>query len=73
MFTKKEEIAKKIEEYKIELFILEKTKNRKLNWLDKKIIGVKEKTNQKGFLLEFLDKNYNKIYEDEISLIYLKK
>jgi len=57
MFTKKEEIAKKIEEYKIELFILEKTKNRKLNWLDKKIIGVKEKTNQKGFLLEFLDKN----------------
>lgn len=73
MFTKKEEIAKKIEEYKIELFILEKTKNRKLNWLDKKIIGIKEKTNQKGFLLEFLDKNYNKIYEDEISLIYLKK
>ena len=73
MFTKKEEMAKKIEEYKIELFILEKIKNKKLNWIDKKIIGVKEKTDQKNFLLEFLDRNYNKIYEDEVSLIYFKK
>ncbi len=75
-FSEEEEIVtKKIEEYQIKLFLLDKPIKIKKRWLDKKIFGFKndylETENQ---LIKYLDNNnFNKIYEDEISVIYYQK
>lgn len=65
-------IKEKINEYQTTLFLLEKPREIKLRWLDKVLFRIKEEnTNTKNNLISYLEKNnYNKVYEDEISVIY---
>ncbi len=67
-----DKISEKIEKYNIKLFLLEKPREIKLHWIDKKILGLKEKNfNTENNLMEYLNnKNFKIIYEDEISIIY---
>lgn len=72
----KEQISNKIEEYGLNLFILEKNVPIKLNYFDKNIFGLKEDAfKTEDYLIIFLETNENweNIYEDEISIIYKKK
>lgn len=75
-FSEEEDIiTKKIEEYQIQLFLLDKPIKIKSRRLDKIIFNLKndylETENQ---LIEYLNNNnFEKIYEDEISVIYYKK
>ncbi len=72
LFFKDEQIIReKIKEYQLELFIIEKPKIKKTKWLDKKI--AKPTKNNKNELIYFLENNFEKIYEDDIALIYFKK
>ena len=72
LFFKDEQIIReKIKEYQLELFIIEKPKIKKTKWLDKKI--AKPTKNNKNELIYFLENNFEKIYEDNIALIYFKK
>lgn len=70
-------IEEKIDEYNINLFLLKKTQKIKLNWLDKNIFNLREEkiNNNENKLIHFLNNNsaWEKIYEDETSLVYQKK
>ncbi|MDD3711616.1 MAG: hypothetical protein PHP37_03395 [Patescibacteria group bacterium] len=68
-------ISEKIEKYDIKLFLLEKPKDIKLHWIDKKIFRLKEDDfKAKDNLVEYLNNNnFNIIYEDEISVIYYQE
>lgn len=71
-----EQTAKKIEEYNLELFLVNNNSTFKLNWLDKNLFGLKESNFKiNSNLKDFLETNENieKIYEDKTSLVYKKK
>lgn len=75
-FTGNQELLEeKIKEYQINLFFIQKNPDIKLNWIDKNILKMESreiKINQN--LINFLEssKNWEKIYEDKISIIYKK-
>lgn len=71
-----EQTAEKIEEYNLELFLVNNNSTFKLNWLDKNLFGLKENNFKlNSNLKDFLETNENieKIYEDKTSLVYKKK
>lgn len=72
-FKDEQNIKQKIEEYQIELFLLEKRKTKKTKWLDQKLTGSKETKDKNNQLINYLEANFNKIYEDDIALIYFKR
>ena len=72
-FKDEQSIKQKIEEYQIELFLLEKRKTKKTKWLDQKLTGSKETKDKNNQLINYLEANFNKIYEDDIALIYFKR
>jgi hypothetical protein len=72
----KDALKEKIKEYDIKLFLLKKPREVKLNYLDKKLMKLKkEDFNSENKLINFLEKqkDWEKIYEDDISLIYYNK
>lgn len=77
-FFDKEKQTGKIAEHEIELFLLQKPRHYQLDWVEKHILGLKQKNidEQKDVLIEYL-KNSNEwqpIYEDDISIaLALKK
>ena len=67
------QVEEKIEEYNLELFLINANQTFKLSWLDKNLFGLKESdfkinTNFKEALEA--NENLEKIYEDQTSLIY---
>ncbi len=74
--SEKETLLKKIEEYNIKMFLLDKPKKTENSWIENKIFCLPKELEQKNNrLITFLEENENwiKIYEDEISVIYVKK
>ncbi len=66
----------KITEYQINTFFIAKQQPEKLSWLDKYLFGLKEENFvSDNKLLNFLNnnKNWEKIYEDQISYVFKKK
>lgn len=76
LFFKTDILEQKIEEYDIQLFLLDKPKQTKLRWLDKVLFQLKDSDLKSGNnLINFLkeSKNWEKVYEDEIAVIFVKK
>jgi hypothetical protein len=74
--SEKEDLKEKIRHYKLELFLLAKNREVKLNYLDKKLMKLKEENfSSENRLIDFLEEQegWEKIYEDDISLIYYNK
>lgn len=79
-FKDEQTIKEKIEEYQLELFLLKKPesaeKSHRKNWFEKIINKAREEKSEEkeeNRLINFLEKNFKKIYEDDITLIYFKK
>jgi hypothetical protein len=78
-FDKEKNIEKKLKEHKIEIVLWKKSKvsKNKLNFIDKYILFTRDnlKKGGKHTLLKYLDenKNWKKVFEDKISVIYVKK
>jgi len=74
--SEEEILSEKIKEYNIRLFLLKKYQPVNLRWLDKTIFQLK-KTDFKNDnkLTDFLNnsKDWKKVYEDKISVIYQQK
>ena len=75
-FFKKDRGLAKLNQYQIELVLLDKTKKYQLNWLEKYLFlyHQAEIDQQKNYLVQNLEKTqqWQKVYQDEISLVYLK-
>lgn len=73
-------LSKKINEYNIRMFLLAKEKEEKISWLSKKLFFSKKEIESKNKKEEdslkiFLNdsENWIKLYEDGVSIIYVKK
>lgn len=75
-FFKEEKTENKLNEYEIELILLNHPEKIKLNWLDKYIFRLnEEKINENDrYIDDFLRKseNWELLYEDDVSYIYRK-
>jgi len=76
-FFKEEKVESKLNQYDIKLILLKIDKPHKLNWFEKYILQLNEEkiNDQKNYLKNYLEdsKNWQKVYGDEISKIYVKK
>ena len=79
-FFDKEKVKKKLNEYDIQLVLLDiKEKKYKLNWFEKYFLSFnEEKINQnvnENYLRDYLNNSseWKKIYSDNISIVYIKK
>lgn len=67
--------AQQLDRYEIQLVLLQKDREIKLNWLEKNFLGWKEEDfNQENHLVKYLNANHNWkiVFEDENSVIYTK-
>lgn len=72
-FYEEGEAEKKLDQYQINLVLLQKQKETKFNWFEKYLLGWKE---EKGVdnLLEYLkqSKRWKQVYEDDESFLFLR-
>ena len=74
-FFKENKTKEKLKQYDIDLILYKKTVKPEMNWFEKNILLSKEKEDEINFFKNYLEnsKQWELIFEDEISKIYILK